>query len=115
RAGRHADSSVLSRVKCEHAVHVLAEDVDLNVDPVADSLAAQRGQLEGGGDESDLDVILTDSGEGQADAVEADRALLHDEGGQLRVEGEPYLLPAVAGATLEDGRGAVDVPLDEVP
>ncbi|EKA62560.1 phosphoenolpyruvate synthase/pyruvate phosphate dikinase [Janibacter hoylei PVAS-1] len=60
-------------------------------------------------------MVVADPGQGQAHPVEADRALVHDEGSQLRREGEAHLLPGIARPPLEDRRRAVDVPLHEVP
>ena len=59
--------------------------------------------------------VVADLDDGEADAVDGDRALLDDVGGELGGERDLDDLPAVARRAGRDRAGAVDVALDDVP
>ena len=115
--GAHATGSPRLRrgAVAEQPFDVLREDVHLEVDRVAGLLDAERGQREGGGDEADGEVVGGRVDDGQADAVDRDRALLHDVAGQSVGQGDLDDLPVLGDPALDDVAGAVDVPLDDVP
>ena len=70
----------------EQALDVLGDDVDLEVDGVADALVAQRGQAERGGDQRDGEASWSSTADdGEGDAVDGDRALLARRSGRPRV------------------------------
>ena len=62
----------------EEPLDVLREDVDLEVDGVADGALPEGREGEGGGDERDAEGVVGDGRDGEADAVDGDRALLDD-------------------------------------
>ena len=93
---------------------VFGDLVGLEVEVGADLAIAEGGAVEGFGDESDVEGVVADGGEGEADAVKSDRALgcevVHQVGG--RAEGDTPL--AVGSVEGDDLGEAVDVALDEV-
>src|SRR6185437_7366269 len=94
--------------------HVLGDHVDLEVYLGAGLLDAERGALERLGDEADLEPVVADGGDREADAVDGDGALVHDVPGQARGQADPDDLPVLLGVTADHGAGAVGVPLDEM-
>src|SRR5436190_2218221 len=95
-------------------LHVFGEDVNLEVDRVSGLGGAERRALERLRDQRDREPVLADLGDGERDAVDRDRALLHHVAQQrwVGVHGhhprEP-LLPDLA-----DDPQAVDVALHDV-
>src|SRR5581483_4674907 len=69
--------SALSRLTHE-ALDVLGQEVDLEVDRVAGALDPEGRDGSGVGDQGEFEGLVADAGHGQADAVDGDRALLHD-------------------------------------
>src|ERR1700722_6519310 len=94
--------------------HVLRDHVDLKVDLGARLLDAERGALERLWDQADLEPVVTDRRDGQADAVDRDGALVHHVPGQAGGEADAPAPPVLVGIAAGDGGGAVGVPLDEV-
>src|SRR3982751_4845666 len=83
-----APSMSLNIVDCplpvaEKLLHVLGDHVDLEVDRIADRLGSEDGQLERGRDQADGERVGGQLHDGQRDAVDGDRALLHDVPGEL--------------------------------
>ena len=103
----HAMVSVVGVRVGHQAFDVLGEDVDLEVDGVANSLVPKRGEGERGGDERDGERVVVDGGDGEAHAVDGDRALLDDVAGQRRREGEAARPPSGRRAC---ARGSSAVP-----
>src|SRR4051794_25445502 len=93
---------------------MLGDHVDLQVDRVAHLLVPEGGELEGGRDQPDLEVVGTYRGDGERNPVDGDRALLHHVPAQPVGQREPHRLPVLAGGTRDDGGDAVDVALDQV-
>lgn len=98
----------------EQPLDVLGDDVHLEVDRVAGLLAAERGQVEGGGDEADGEVVRARVDHRQADAVDGDGALHDHVAGEVRGERDLHDLPVLGRRACEDRAGAVDVALDDV-
>ncbi len=93
---------------------VLGQHVGLDVHPVAGPERPERGDGQGVRDEHDREAVGRDVDQGQAHAVDGDRALRDHQRGPGRVDREGEELPLALGPALaEVGRG-VDVPLDEV-
>src|SRR3954452_14297920 len=67
-------------VRGEQAFDVLGEHVDFEVDGIARLLGAERGDGERVGDDGDVERagLVVEGGDGEADAVDGDRALLDD-------------------------------------
>ena len=88
RCGDRASSSVTVAERPRHrhpvrgafqqALDVLGDDVDLEVHGVARALAAEGGDLGGVRDDGDGEAVVGGVDDGEADAVDGDRALLHD-------------------------------------
>jgi hypothetical protein len=60
----------------QHAFHVAGDQVDLEVHAAAGGEALEGGDLDGVGDQVDREVAAVDPVDGEADAVDGDRALL---------------------------------------
>src|SRR4051812_13705333 len=99
----------------QHLLDVLGDHVDLEVDGVADGFGTEDGELERGRDEPDAERVGGDLHDGQRDAVDGDRALLHHVAGQLGRQREAQHLPLVGGLAGDDRADPVDVALHEVP
>src|SRR5215212_5235882 len=93
---------------------MLGQDVGLDVDSVAGPAHPQRGDGQGVGDQHDREAVVLDLDQGQADAVDGDRALGDHQYRPGRVDGEAEELPFPLGAASAEDGGRVDVPLDEV-
>ena len=93
---------------------MLGDHVHLEVDPVAGLPAAERGAGEGLGDQAHREAVVPGLHDGEADAVDRDRPLVHQVAGQ--VGGQAHLddLPVLAGSTADDGADSVHVALDDV-
>ena len=106
-----------ARTGAEQLLGVLGDHVDLEVDPGAGLLDAERGLRERRRDERDGEVGLLavgDGADGEADAVDRDRALLDDVAREVGRQRDAHQLPVLAGGALQDGAGAVDVALHDV-
>src|SRR4051795_13481479 len=66
-------------------LHVLGQDVDLEIDGSPLPRRAERRALEGLRDQRDREPVVADLRDGQRDPVDGDRALLHDVTQQRRV------------------------------
>ena len=89
--------------------------------------AAERGHLQRGGDEADLEPGLrsaraprapggaAEGRDGQADPVHGDRALQHDVPGQAGRGRDAHHVPVLTRGAGQDLPGAVGVTLDQVP
>ena len=78
-------------------------------------LDAERGQGEGLGDEADGEACPSRGlDDGQADAVDGDRALVDEVAGEVGRQRDLDDLPVLARGAGEDLAGAVDVALDDV-
>lgn len=92
----------------------LAQDVRFQVESPASRSRGEVGQLERGGDEGDIKMILIERGDRQAHAIDADRPfggqkLRHRFGGEDR---ESYF--GFIGDLMNQLAGAIDVALDEM-
>ena len=65
---------------------VLADDVHLEVDAVARSPQGEGGHLQSVRNQGHLKAVGKQSGDGQADAVDGHRPLLHQEAARARKE-----------------------------
>src|SRR5688500_12379977 len=83
-----ARSMSASMAPSQHLLDVLGDHVDLEIHGVADGLGTEDGELEGGGDQADAERVVGDLHDGQRDAVDGDRALLHHVPAQLGRERE---------------------------
>ena len=79
-ARRSPPSAPRSASLCEReqALDVLGDDVDLEVHEVAGALVAEGRDLRGVRDDGDGEAVVAAVDDGQADAVDGDRALLDD-------------------------------------
>src|SRR5690606_20601637 len=102
-------------VLAEKAGHVAGDQVDLEVVFGTDGDFAEGGDLGGVGDEDDVEAVVAAAVDGEADAVDGDRALFGDVAGERggKVEGDEGGL--ADGALLADADGAVHVAGDDVP
>src|SRR3954447_14115691 len=66
-------------------LHVLGQDVDLEIDGSPLPRRAERRALEGLRDQRDREPVVADLRDGQRDPVDGDRALLHDVAQQRRL------------------------------
>jgi len=90
---------------------VLAEQVDFDVEAIAGAHATQRRHRERVRDERHAEASVRERGDGEAHAVERDRALLDDERRQLGGQRADELAVIADGLDGDDFDGAVDVPL----
>src|SRR2546421_9059097 len=74
---------------CHQALHVLADQVALNVEPATRDRVAEVGVQQGLGDQRDLQPAVAEAGDGETDAVEGDRAALDHLAVELGVELHP--------------------------
>lgn len=102
------------RVSLEVMDDGLGEDVSFDVEAVTDGGVSEGGQFERGGDEGDLEGVVVRGGDGEAYAVDGDRAFGDDVIDQVRgrLNGEAVFF-AVA-LDVDDATEAVDVSLHEV-
>src|SRR5918995_33987 len=94
--------------------HVAGEHVALHVEPIAELDAAERGALEGLGDQRDLQAGLDERGDGEAHALDRDRSPIDHVREELVWELEPKALGDALLGDLRDRRGAIDMSLDDV-
>src|SRR5688572_19925161 len=93
----------------EQSLDVLGRDVDLEVHTVARALVPEGGDLRRVRDDRDGEVVVARLDDGEADAVDGDRALLHHVAEELAIRAH-----AQVGGSVDDLADRVDVPLDEV-
>src|SRR3954449_3507094 len=105
---------LMSGAGSEQLLDVLREQVDLEVDDGAGGGGAQARALQGLGDEGDGEAHVVDRDDGQRDAVDGDRPLLHDVAQDLRLRlDRDHAREAVLAGPRHDA-DAVDVALDDV-
>ena len=102
------------RVAAEQLLDVLGDDVGLEVDQVADAAAAERRTGEGLGDQADGEAGLAGLDDGEADAVDGDRALVDEVAREVGGQGDLDDVPVLAGRSGDDLADTVDVALDDV-
>src|SRR3954453_23206770 len=95
-------------------LHVLGEDVDLEVDGSPLPRRAERRALEGLRDQRDREPVLADLRDGQRDPVDGDRALLHDVAQQRGLGVDDHDAREALLADLAHDAESVDVALDDV-
>src|SRR4051794_10783496 len=94
----------------QQAFDVLRGDIHLEVDGITGAFVAERRDVRGVWDECDGEAVVEDVDDGEAHAVDGDRALLDDVAEQVDVVD----LHAQVGGGDDDLAGAVDVTLHEV-
>ena len=99
--------SLLSGEWCHQPLHVLRHDVALDVQLASRRELAEVRPLQGLGDQRDLDPILAQLGDREADAVEGDRALVDRVAQQLGREADAE---AAGEAVLLDRRATSPTP-----
>ena len=80
---------LLSGEWCHQPLHVLGDDVALDVEPASRRGLAEGRPLERLGDQRDLEPVLAEAGDGEADAVEARSSPLDDVAQQLGRRARP--------------------------
>ncbi len=95
-------------------MHVLGEHVHLEVDFVARDQRPQRGHRQRVRQQRHLEAVGSQRGDGQADAVDGHRTLLHEVGGQRRRQGERQHAVLAEIAARGHPGSAVDVSLHHV-
>src|SRR5688572_17489839 len=75
----------------EKSFHVLGGDVHLEVHGVAGALVAQRRHLHRVRDHRDTEAVVVHHGDGEADAIDGDRALLHDVAEDAAIAAHPQV------------------------
>src|SRR5690606_17130816 len=108
RAGRFA------RGGGEQAGDVAGEQVDLEVERVADGALTQRGRRERVRDQADGEAARVDGVDGEANPVDAHAALDRDVAEELGRRVEPHLERVAASGPAAHAREAVDVARNEV-
>ena len=101
------------------AFGVFAEDVDFDVEEAAGSEGVEAGGCVGMGDDGNFYFVACDGGDGEADAFDSDGALRDDVTGEGVGELDAKAPVGVGcigsdGGEGEEGRGAVDMTLDDV-
>src|SRR5688572_33010891 len=77
----------------EHALDVLRDDVDLDVDGLALAQRRERRPLRGVRDDRDVECLRRDGRDGEADAVDSDEALPDDVAAESLRHGEAQACP----------------------
>src|SRR5688500_19347014 len=77
----------------EHALDVLRDDIDLDVDGLGLAQRRERRPLRGVRDDRDLERLRGDRRDGEADAVDRDEALLDDVAAESLRHGEAQACP----------------------
>src|SRR4051794_5124367 len=95
-------------------LHVLGEDVDLEIDGSPLPSGAERRALEGLRDQRDREPVVADLRDGQRDPVDGDRALLHDVAQQRRLGIDGHDAREALVADVAHDAEAVDVALHDV-
>src|SRR5439155_3658329 len=98
----------------QHALDPLQEDVGLEVDAVARLALAERRLLERVRDERRREARAAAGGHRETHAVDGDRALLDQVGGQGAGTAEAVEEPVAVARDLLEASDAVDVALDDV-
>ena len=98
---------------------VLAEDIDFDVEGVSGRQGSEVGCGVRVRNDGNLDLVVVDGGDGQGDAFDGDRAFFDDVAHERVGDGEAKAVVggvAVEGDGIEcdEGRGGVDVTLDDV-
>ena len=98
----------------EQALHVLRKHVDLEVDLVPGGERPERRHRERVRDEGNRETVLAEARHGEADAVDADRALLDAIAGEpvRDLDLDPHAISLGHGG--RDPADAVDMPLHDV-
>src|SRR4051794_30772551 len=95
-------------------LHVLGQDVDLEIDGSPLPRRAERRALEGLRDQRDREPVVADLRDGQRDPVDGDRALLHHVAQQRRLRVDGHDPREALVADLAHDAEAVDVALHDV-
>src|SRR3954468_12354593 len=114
RASSMVANSTSVRLVGNELLHVLGEDVDLEIDGSPLLRPTQRGALQRLGDQRDREPVLADLRDGQRDAVDGDRALLDDVAQQRRLGVDRHDPREALLAHLAHDAEAVDVALHDV-
>src|SRR5436190_5776248 len=116
--GAGACSGALAIGASSKALHepldVPRDEIHLDVRPVTRAQRAERRPREGLGDQCDLELCVAGAGDGQADAVQGDRAARRHVARQLRRELDPNAARVAVLPNPADGRDRVDVSLHEM-
>src|ERR1700733_4026621 len=114
--GKPRYSSTRRSCACGHqSLDVLGEDVHLDVHGRARLELAEVGAFERLGDQRHREAALVERTDGEAHAVDGNRALLDEIAGELRLELDLEHPREALLAQRADAAGAVDVTLDDMP
>src|SRR4051812_15274418 len=114
RASSMVANSTSVRLVGNELLHVLGEDIDLEIDGSPLRRAAQRRALERLRDQRDREPVVADLGHGQRHAVDGDRPLLHDVAQQAGLGVDADDPREALLAHLAHDAETVDVALDDV-
>src|SRR3954452_24730154 len=114
RASSMVENSISARVGNE-LLHVLGEDVNLEVDLAAGRRLSKRRPLQRLRDQRDGEPVVADLAHGQGHTVDGDRALLHHIPPQPRVGVEGHHAGKALLARLADEAHPVHVALHDMP
>ncbi len=101
--------------RIEHPLDIFGDDIDFEIDDRAGRASGEVGRPPGLGDDRDLEPLIGQTGNRQADAIDRHGAFFNEVAAQLARVADPDD-PAVPGwLGFQPVARGVDVALDEVP